>query len=78
MSHALSEWGLLAVAEDIEQGDLVVVESDDGEDTEHMMFVKETGKTVLLKNKFNEIIKFSINTLEEVEGNRYVTGKAPD
>lgn len=70
-----SEWELLTIAEDIEQGDHVMVESDDGEDPTSMMFVKCSTKYVLLKDNNGELIKFSTTTLEELEGNRYITGK---
>jgi hypothetical protein len=78
MSHASSEWELLKIAEDIEQGDKVLVESDDGEPSESMIFMKDSGKIIVLRDKSGEIHKFSSSTLESVENNRYISRKAED
>lgn len=70
-----SEWELLAITEDIEQGDYVVTEDDEGNE-EKLMFVKVKGGSVLLKDENGELFSFSASSLEENEGYRIIIGKA--
>lgn len=69
-----TEWDLLVVAEEIEQGDVLVVEADG--DTEEMVFVKEKdSKTIILKDKTKTQRFFSKHSLEERGGDYVILGK---
>lgn len=70
-----SEWELMAISEDIEPGDTVIVESDDGE--ELLVFVQEKNKNVILfRDADGEIRQFSQSSLEEIGGSAMITGKS--
>lgn len=74
MSH--SEWELLANSEDIERGDYVLVETEDGR-TQRLQFLKQKGNDyIILKDISGQIFKFSTDSLEESEGERVIIGKA--
>jgi len=69
-----TEWDLLVIAEGIEQGSTIIVENDHGEE-EYFVFVKEKdGKTIILKDSEKDQYLFSKISLEEVGGNRFITG----
>lgn len=71
-----NEWELLAIAEDIEQGDEVLVELENGEQTV-MIFIKEKGRgTIELKDETGEKRYFSSSNLEEKNGYAFILGKA--
>lgn len=73
MSH--SEWELFEIAEDIEPGDCVTVEDGDG-GINKCIYVKASGKFVFLRDvSTKETKKFSAESLEEIEGDGYITGK---
>ena len=72
MSH--SEWELMANSEDIEPGDWVIVENEDGS-TQKLQYVKCKGGCVILRDRKGELFKFSSDSLEESEGERIITGK---
>lgn len=68
-----NEWELLAIAEDIEQGDSVVID-DEGEEIE-MIFVKyERGAVHLRSGDVRR--KFRAVSLEEADGTAYILRKA--
>lgn len=69
-----TEFDLLVIAEEIEPGDVLVVE-EDGEEI-YMVFVKELdAKTVLLKDRSKQERLFSKLTLEERDGEAFIIGK---
>jgi len=70
-----SEWALLVIAEDIEVGDTISVESEEGA-TEDMVFIGESKKGVKLKDVTGEVHYFSEDSLEEVNGYRVISGKS--
>ncbi len=73
-----NEWELLVVAEDIEPGDTLVVERDSGT-PELMVFVEESeNNTVILKDANGSEFSFSVNTLEEYGGYRFIVGKSDE
>ncbi|MEM4379107.1 MAG: hypothetical protein QXL01_00270 [Thermoplasmatales archaeon] len=73
MNH--NEWELLEISENIEQGDLISVEDDEGY-SKLYVYVKSSGKLVYLKcPQTKEIRKFSAESLEEIDGEGYITGK---
>jgi hypothetical protein len=59
-----TEWELLAIAEDIEQGDDVLVENTDTGDEIIMSYVKYANKCIYLKDADKNILKFNPETLE--------------
>lgn len=69
-----NEWELLVIADDIEQGDLVCVTDGDTDTT--MIFVKYERKLVHLKDSEDRIRKFKAASLEELDGEAFITGKA--
>lgn len=74
MSH--SEWELLAISEDIEQGDYVLVEKEDG-GIQKLQFLKQKSNDyVLLKDRSGQTFKFNTDSLEESGGERVIIGKA--
>jgi hypothetical protein len=73
MSH--SEWELLANSEDIEPGDWVSVENEDGS-TQKLQYIKQKSGYVILRDRKGELFKFSADSLEESGGERIITGKA--
>jgi hypothetical protein len=61
-----SEWDLLAIAEDIEQGDVIDVEENDSNAVMQFIFVRIDKKKVVLRNKATkELVKFNSETLED-------------
>lgn len=71
------EWELLCISDEIEPGDLIDVEDDEG-DTIQMVFVRHEGKGVILKGPNGEVSRFSSATLEEIGGYRNIIGKSQD
>lgn len=73
MSH--SEWDLLAISEDINKGDWVLTENEDGS-TSKLQFIKRSSGFVTLRDRKGNLFQFDIEGLEEVDGERIITGKA--
>jgi len=78
----LTEWELLEVSQDIEPGDFIAVVI--GGKTEKFIFISVTGRKVQLRradtiNKPSwEVYEFSVDSLDELDGNAYITGKHRD
>jgi hypothetical protein len=72
----MNEWQLLVESEEIEPGDLIVVEKENGK-TMRMRFTKiKEGKYVMLKDGLGDLYHFSADSLEEIDGqNRIIVGK---
>lgn len=73
---SLSEWELLEITDDIEPGDLVDV--DDCGATIKMVFVKCDRNIVTLKPRGGQRRYFRGSSLEEIDGEAYITGKSED
>lgn len=75
---ASTEWELLTIAEDIEVGDTVAVENEDG-DTVPMVFMSLGRKGVVtLMDREGENHLFSQDSLEEIGGYSVITGKSEE
>jgi len=73
-----TEWELLEISEQLEPGDFISVEEDDGQITK-CIYVKNTGKFLHLKDiSTKEIRKFNTESLEEIEGSGCVVGRCDD
>jgi hypothetical protein len=76
MSHESTEWDLLAVSEEVEQGDTVVV--SDGKNDQLMVFKRLSKGQVVLTNGEMDYF-FRATTLEEVgSGHLFITGKSDE
>ena len=75
----MTEWELLCVAEDIEQGDSIEVELEDGS-SEPMVFCKTFKGSVILRNANKDLRRYSQATLEclEEDDGSYILGKSPE
>lgn len=73
MSH--SEWELLTISEDIEVGDTVYVEDENG-DNHDMVYVGTSKKGVKLLDVEGETRVFSQDSLEEIGGYCVIAGKS--
>jgi hypothetical protein len=60
-----TQWDLLVCAEDIQPRHLIEVDCDG--DTQEMMFIKATSKTVFLKDNDGNVRKFSAEDLESLD-----------
>ena len=73
----MNEWTLLCESEDIKNGDLILVELENG-DVMTMKLVKYTEKYVTLRNSNKELVKFRADTLESRHGCGQIVGKSSD
>jgi hypothetical protein len=70
-----TEWELMVIDCDIEQGDTLVVEKDG--QRELMTFVQEVDKnTILLKDASKNKLLFNATSLCEVGGKRFIAGRS--
>jgi len=73
---SLSEWELLVAAEDIEEGDCVDVDLEDGTSTA-MVFISAKKGSVKLLDQEGTYRTYSTQSLEELgDGNSFITGKS--
>lgn len=70
----MNEWELLEIADDIEPGDSLAVESDEG--SEVMIFKRYINGMVWCRDESGTTRKFRASSLEEIGGSGYITGKA--
>jgi hypothetical protein len=74
----MTEWELLVAAEDIEQGDSIKVDLEDGNSTS-MVFISATGSKVKLLDQDGAYHSYSTSSLEELgDGNSFITGKSDE
>jgi len=64
---AHTEWELLKIASDIEPGNIISVENEDGTD-EEMTYIKTYKRRVILRDSSNHLRYYFVDTLEEVPG----------
>lgn len=72
-----TEWDLLMLSEDIKIGDFLMVEDENGntQTLKLINFRTRPRNVIYLKDENDEEFTFSGNTLEEIGGCRYITGK---
>jgi hypothetical protein len=75
--NSLSEWELLVAAEDIEQGDTLDVELEDGTPVQ-MVYLKAEKGTVKLLDVEGTTRSYSQSSLEEMKGYSFITGKSDE
>lgn len=73
----MNEWDLLVAAEDVEPGDTLEVELEDGETTQ-MVFLKAEKGAIKLLTIEGETKFYSQISLEEMKGYSFITGKSED
>ena len=69
-----SEWELLVIAENLEQGDEIAVETEEGE-THNMIIVTWSKTRIKLKTKSGDIVFFDPESLEEFDGTMVISGE---
>ena len=74
----MNEWELMMVAEDIEEGDTVLIENTVGSSL-LAVYCGRTGKFTLKVVDSDKVErKFKTTTLEEIGGNHYIVGKSKE
>jgi hypothetical protein len=74
VSNSLNEWELMVAAEDIEPGNSIAVELEDG-DSADMVFVGVEKGAVKLLNQEGQYFRYSMQSLEELDGGySFITG----
>lgn len=75
---SLSEWELLVAAEDIEEGDCVDVDLEDGTSVA-MIFMSAKKGSVRLLDQEGNFRSYSTQSLEELgDGHSFITGKSEE
>lgn len=74
---SLNEWELLVTAEDIEQGDTLDVELEDGTPVQMVLLKAEKGVIKLLDVE-GTTRSYSMSSLEELKGYSFITGKSDE
>lgn len=73
----MNEWELLVAAEDIEPGDAIQVDLEDG-NTTAMVFMGLSRGNVKLLDQDGRMRRYSAASLEELKGDSYITGKSEE